>query len=148
MASAKFIASYKDAFFEVGVDDSAPTGERIAYLEEELRAMKKQVESLTEQLFGSITILCLPLPRGRRLEIGFKQIGGLPNGVLGMIVKRYIAESRTSDLSLDEMLSPVVTVFGFERAWKIIGRDDLRDAYGEYAVLKWEEMAKSHPCEE
>ena len=110
--------------------------------------MKKQVESLTEQLFGSITILCLPLPRGRRLEIGFKQIGGLPNGVLGMIVKRYIAESRTSDLSLDEMLSPVVTVFGFERAWKIIGRDDLRDAYGEYAVLKWEEMAKSHPCEE
>lgn len=106
MTSAKFIAPYKDAFFEVDVDDSAPTSERIAYLEEELRAMKKQLESLTEQLFGSITILCLPLPRGRRLEIGFKQIGSLPNGVLGVIVRRYIAESRISDLSLDEMLSP------------------------------------------
>ena len=124
-----------------------PDSERIEYLEGELKAVKKQIESLTEQLFGSITILCLPLPRGKRLELGFKQVERLPNGVLNVIVKRYISESRTSDLSFEEMLSPLVAVFGFERAWKIIGIDHLRDTYGDYAVLRWEEMAKSHPCE-
>ena len=128
-------------------DDAPPDSERIAYLEEELKGMKKKLELLTEQLFGSITILCLPLPRGKRLELGFKQVERLPNGTLAVIVKRYISESRTSDLNFDDMLSPLVAVFGFERAWKIIGIDHLRDTYGDYAVLRWEEMAKSHPCE-
>lgn len=125
----------------------APTSERIAYLEEELKAMKKQVRSLTEQVLGSVAILCLPLPQGKRLEIAFKQIENLPNRVLGVIVRRYITASRMGDLSLDDMLSPVVGVLGFERAWKIIEIDHLRETYGNYAILRWEEMAKSHPCE-
>lgn len=125
----------------------APAGERIAYLEEELKAVKKQVRSLTEQVLGSVAILCLPLPQGKRLEIAFKQIENLPNGVLEVIVRRYVSESRASDLSFDGMLSPVVGVLGFERAWKIIDKDHLGATYGDYAVLRWEEMAKSHPCE-
>ena len=125
----------------------APTSERIAYLEEELKAMKKQVRSLTERVLGSVAILCLPLPQGKRLEIAFKQIENLPNRVLGVIVRRYITASRMGDLSLDDMLSPVVGVLGFERAWKIIEIDHLRETYGNYAILRWEEMAKSHPCE-
>ena len=124
-----------------------PDSERIAYLEEEMKSMGKQVRSLTEQILGSVVILCLPLPRGKRLEIAFKQIENLPNGVLGIIVRRYITESRTSDLSFDDMLGPVVAAFGFERAWKIIEANQLRETYGDYAVLRWEEMAKRHPCE-
>ena len=127
-------------------DDAPPDSERIAYLKGELKVMK-QLESLTEQLFGSITILCLLLPRGKRLGLGFKQVERLPNGTLAVIVKHYILESRTSDPNFDYVLIPLVAVFGFERAWMIIGIGHLRDAYGDYAVLRREEMAKSHPCE-
>lgn len=128
-------------------EDAPPDSERIAYLEGELKALKKQIGSLTEMLLGSTIILCLPLPLSKRLELGFKQVEFLPNGPLSVIVKRYISESRTSDLNFDDMLSPLVAVLGFERAWKIIGIDHLRTTYGNYAVLRWEEMAKSHPCE-
>lgn len=128
-------------------DDAPPDNERTAYLEGELKAMK-QLESLTEQLYGSITIPCLRLPRGKRLELGFKQAERLPNGALAVIVKRYILENRTSDLNFDDVLIPLVAVFGLERVWKIISIDHLRDAYGDYAVLRREEMAKSRPCEE
>lgn len=124
-----------------------PASERIAYLEEELKMMKKQARSLTEQILGSVVILCLPLPQGKRLEIAFKQIEILPNSVLGVIARRYILESGASDLSFGAMLSPLVGVLGFERAWKIVEMDHLRGAYGDYAVLRWEEMAKGHPCE-
>ena len=127
-------------------DDAPPDGERIVYLEGELKAIK-QLESLTEQLYGSITILCLRLPRGKRLGLGFKPVELLPNGTLAVIVKRYILESRTSDLNFDGVLIPLVAVFGFERAWKIISVGHLRDAYGDYAVLRRGEMAKSRPCE-
>ena len=127
--------------------NGASDSERIRLLEGELKAIRKQIETLTEELFGSIAILCLPLSRNRRLELGFKQIGRLPNGVLRVIVKRYMAEGRASDIAFDEMVGPVVAAFGFERAWKIISAGDLRDAYGDYAVLRWEDMAKAHPCE-
>lgn len=128
-------------------DDAPPDSEQIAYLEGELKAVKTQLESLTERLFGSITILCLPLPRGKRLKLGFKQVGRLPNGTLAVIVNRHISENRTSDLNFDDMLSPLVAVFGFERAWMIVCIDHLRDTYGDYEVQRWEEMAKRHPCE-
>ena len=133
--------------FELSKGGAPPDSERMAYLEEELKALRKEVKSLTEHLLGSITILCLPLSRSRRLELGFKQVEHLPNSILTMIAERYISESRTSDLNFDDMLSPLVAVFGFERAWKIISIDHLRDTYGIYAVLRWEEMAKSQPCE-
>ena len=109
--------------------------------------VKKQLESLTGHLFGSIMILCLPLPRRRRFELGFKRVGRLLNGVLNVIVERYMSESRISGLSFDELPGPLVTVFGFELAWMIIGINHLRGTYGDYAVLEWAGMAKSHPCE-
>lgn len=97
-----------------------PDSERMVYLEEEAKSLGRQVRSLTGQVLGGVVILCLPLPRGRRLEIAFRQMENLPNGVLGAIVRRYVAESRMSDLGFDDMLSPVVAAFGFERARKII----------------------------
>lgn len=133
--------------FKLNKDDALPDSKRIAYLEGELKAMKKQLESLTEQIFGSITILCLPLPRSKRLELGFKQAERLLNGTLPVIVGRYISESRTSDLNFGDVLILLVAVFGFERAWEIIGIDHLRDTYGNYGVLRREVMARSHPCE-
>ena len=124
-----------------------PDSERITYLEQEVKALNKQVGSLTEQVLGSVVILGLPLPRGRRLEIAFRQIENLPSGVLGVIAGRYVRESRMSGLNFDGMMGPLVAALGFERAWKIINIDQPRRTYGDYAVLRWEEMAKSHPCE-
>ena len=97
-----------------------PDSGRIAHLEEEVKAVRMQAGSLAGQVLGGAAILRLPLPRGRRLEIAFREMENLPNGVLGAIVRRYVAESRMSDLGFDDMLSPVVAAFGFERARKTI----------------------------
>lgn len=129
-------------------DDKVPISEKVKFLEEELKSTKKQLLNLTEELMGTITILCLPLPRGRRLELGFKQIGKIPNDILKVILERYVLESKNSDLSFDEMINPMVSVLGFERTWKILSIPTIRKNYGEYAVAKWEELAKNHACEE
>ena len=97
---------------------------------------------------GTITILCLPLQKGRRLELGFKQISKIPNSILTVILERYVIESKNSDLNFDEMINPVVSVLGFERAWKILTKTTIRKNYGDFAIMRWEEMAKSHSCEE
>lgn len=128
--------------------EDVPLPERVSYLEDELKSTKKQLLNLTEELMGTITILCLPLPRGRRLELGFKQISKIPDNILKLIVERYVIEAKNSDLSFDDMISPVVSVLGFERSWKILTISTIRKNFGEWAVGKWEEMAKNHPCEE
>lgn len=128
-------------------DDDIPVDVRIEWLEEELDGMKGQVRSLVEQMPGIIAILCLPLPRGRRLEIAFRGMENLPNAALGAIVKHYISESRMSGLSLDDALSPVVEVLGFERARKIIRASHLRETYGDHAALRWEKMGEGRSHE-
>ena len=127
--------------------NEVPIEERVSYLEKELINSRKQIEELYEELMGTITILCLPLNKGRRLELGFKQIKKLPNNALQMIIKRYVIESKKMDLSFDEMINPVVSVLGFERSWKLLSSESIMEIYGEWAVGKWEEMAKAHPCE-
>jgi hypothetical protein len=122
--------------------------ERLDDLERNFKNIQKQIERLTQELMGTITILCLPLSNGRRLEFGFKQIEQLPNHILQIIIQRYVTESKHSDLSFDEMITPIVSVFGFERSWKVLPRETIKDIYGEWALAKWDEMAKSHPCEE
>lgn len=129
-------------------DDDAPMGDRVSYLERELKTAQQQITALTENLLGTITILCLPLSVGKRLEIGFKQIKDLPDDILTIIVKRYVQEAKYSDVSFDEMISPLVAILGFERAWKILSRETVKDNYGEWALNKWEEMARNHPCED
>lgn len=128
-------------------DGALPDSDLVAYLEDEPKATKKQVKSLTGRLFASITILCLPLPRGRRLKLGLKQVECLPNGILTVIARRCISESRTSDPNFDGMPGPLAVVLGFERAWNTVSIDHLRDTYGSYAALRREETAKSQPCE-
>ena len=125
----------------MGENGGTSDSERITYLEEEVKALRKQAESLAGQVLGGAAILCLPIPRGRRLEIAFRQMKSLPNGFLGAIVRRYVAESRTSGLSLDDMLGPVVAALGLERTREIIEAKQLRETYGDYAALRWEEMA-------
>lgn len=129
-------------------DKEIPLDERVTDLERDLKNSQKQIEKLTQELMGTITILCLPLSEGRRLELGFKQISELPNNILGIIIDRYVKESKHSDLSFDSMVTPLVSVLGFERAWKVLTREKIKDEYGDWALSKWDEMAKSHPCEE
>ncbi len=40
----------------------------------------------------------------------------------------------------------MVRVLGFERLWKILERETIQEYYGEWALSKWEEMAKAHSC--
>ena len=129
-------------------DRKVPIDERVSDLEKDLKNTQKQIIKLSEELMGTITILCLPLTDSRKLELGFKQVEQLPNKILNVIIRRYIMESKHSDLSFDTMITPVVSVLGFERAWKVITREIINDVYGEWALGKWDEMAKSHPCED
>ncbi|PJC49821.1 MAG: hypothetical protein CO032_08080, partial [Nitrosopumilales archaeon CG_4_9_14_0_2_um_filter_34_16] len=123
-------------------DSEAPIDERVNDLERELKNTQKQITKLSEELMGTITILCLPLTHSRKLELGFKQVEQLPNNILKVIIRRYIMESKHSDLSFDTMITPVVSVLGFERAWKVITRTTINEVYGEWSLGKWDEMAK------
>jgi len=129
-------------------DSKVPIDERVSDLERELLNTQKQIVKLSEELMGTITILCLPLSNSRKLELGFKQIEQLPNNILRIIIVRYIKESKHSDLSFDTMITPVVSILGFERAWKVLTRETINEVYGEWALGKWDEIAKSHPCED
>ena len=129
-------------------DTEVPIDERVSDLERELKNTQKQIMRLSEELMGTITILCLPLSNSRKLELGFKQVQQLPRDILKVIIRRYIKESKHSDLSFDAMITPVVSVLGFERAWKVLTRETINEVYGEWALGKWDEMAKSHPCED
>jgi len=125
-----------------------PIEERVSYLEKELTSSRKQIEKLYEELLGTITILCLPLNKTRRLELGLKQVEKLPNNPLKMIIQRYVIESKKIDLSFDEIINPIVSVLGFDRAWKLLPSETIREIYGEWASAKWEEMGRNHTCEE
>jgi len=125
-----------------------PIEERVSYLEKELTSSRKQIEKLYEELLGTITILCLPINKTRRLELGFKQVEKLPNNPLKMIIQRYVIEGKKIDLSFDEIVNPIVSVLGFDRAWKLLSSETIRENYGEWAQSKWEEMGRNHTCEE
>ena len=127
--------------------DDAPIENKIQYLEDELKTMKKEMIRMIEDFMGTIAILCLPLSVQKRLEIGFKQIQQLPNTPLKVIMKRYVIESKASNLSFDDMINPIVSVLGFERAWKILDGETIKDNYGDWDLNRWKEMAKSNPCE-
>ena len=45
------------------------------------------------------------------------------------------------------MIDPMFLVFGFERLWKILDTETIREFYGEWALGKWDAMGKSHKCE-
>lgn len=128
--------------------DETPLDTRVEDLETDLRNTKKQVEMLTEQLMGTLTILCLPMPTGKKLEFGFKMLEKLPNHILKVIVKRYVSESKFIDLKFDEMVDPMYRTFGFERLWKILDGETIREVYGEWSLARWQEMAKTHQCED
>lgn len=125
-----------------------PLEEKVSYLEDELKSTQKQIMNITQELMGTVILLCLPLSKGRRLELGFKQIRKIPDAILKTIIETYVGESKHSDLNFDEMISPVVTMLGFERSWKILPTEIIRKYYGDYSAAKWMEMAKDHNCEE
>ena len=122
--------------------------ERIKILEDGFENARKQTERLVEQLMGMITILCLPMSPTKKLEFGFKTIEKLPNQILKIIIRRYVEESKKIDIKFDDMIDPMFLTFGFERLWKILNRETIREFYGEWALSKWETMGKSHKCEE
>lgn len=128
--------------------DEAPIEDRIEKVEEELKNVNKQMERLVEQLMGTITILCLPMPTSRKLELGFKMIEKIPDSILQVIVRRYIEEGKKSDVKFDDMIDPMVRIFGIERSWKLIDRETIKENYGELALNKWDELGRTHKCEE
>jgi hypothetical protein len=130
------------------VDEDIPTEERVSFLEKELEGVMKEIKRMTETLFGTIAILCLPLSKGKRIEYGFKQLRLLPNDILVLIIKTYLEESKNSDLTFAEAVSPIINMLGFERAWKILPASTIKGIYGDWAVHEWEEMAEKHSCEE
>lgn len=124
------------------------TDERLQILEDGFESARKQIERLVEQLMGMITILCLPMSANKKLEFGFKTIESLPNHILKIIIRRYIEESKKIDMKFDDMIDPMFLVFGFERLWKVIDRETIREVYGEWALNKWDVMGKNHKCED
>ena len=106
------------------------------------------MERLTEQLMGMIVILCLPLPSTKKLEFGFKAIEKLPRHILKIIIRRYMEESKKADVKFDEMIDPMFLVFGFEKLWRLVESETIREFYGEWSQSKWEEMGQKHKCEE
>ena len=129
-------------------DTEAPPEERISYLEKELENTKKDLRRITENLFGTVAILCLPLNHTTRIEYGMKQLEPLPNNVLSQIIKTFVKEGKNSDMPFEQVISPIVSILGFERAWKILSKETIKNYYGNWAVHTWEEMAEKYPCEE
>lgn len=122
--------------------------ERVRDIEFGLKNAQRQFERITESLLGSITILCLPLATTKRLEIGFNLIKKLPDDILKLIIKRYLSEGKQSELKFDDLVNPMIRVFGFERLWKLLDQEVLRETYGEWELNKWLEMGKHQKCED
>jgi hypothetical protein len=89
----------------------------------------------------------LSISTKRRLEIGFNLIKSLADETLKSIIGRYVSEASKSELTFDDIIDPLVRVIGFERAWKILARKMIRETFGEWALARWLEMAKTHACE-
>lgn len=134
-------------FYLMSNDEELTIEERLKILEDGFEGARKQTERLVEQLMGMITILCLPMSHNKKLEFGFKTIEKLPNSILKIIVRRYVEESKKIDIKFDDMIDPMFLVFGFERLWKVLDRETVREFYGEWALNKWDIMGKSHKCE-
>lgn len=128
--------------------DIVPPEERISYLEKELENTKKDLRRITENLFGAVAILCLPLNHATRIEYGMKQLEPLPNNALSQIIKTFVKEGKNAELPFEQIISPLVSILGFERAWKILSKETIKNYYGDWAVHMWEEMAKKYPCED
>ena len=111
-----------------------PLEERVDLLTSSIENAGKQMERLTEQLMGTIVILCLPMTSAKKLEFGFKSIEKLPNHILKIIIRRYVEESKKADMKFDEMVDPLFLVFGFEKLWKLLDRETIKEFYGEWAL--------------
>lgn len=128
--------------------DEMSVEERLDLLTQSIENAGKQMERLTEQLMGTIVILCLPMSSTKKLEFGFKAIEKLPSHILKIIIRRYIEESKRVDLKFDDMIDPMFVVFGFEQLWHLVDRETIREFYGEWALNKWDTLGKSHKCED
>jgi len=128
--------------------DDLTLEERIDIIQSSLENAGKQMERLTEQLMGTIVILCLPLSSTKKLEFGFKAIEYLPTHILRIIIRRYIEESKKADVKFDDMIDPMFLVFGFEKLWKMLDNETIRKFYGEWAQSKWETEGQKHKCDE
>jgi len=65
---------------------------------------------------------------------------------LKIIIRRYVEESKKVDMKFDDMIDPLFIVFGFERLWKLLDSETIREFFGEWALNKWNEIGKNHEC--
>ncbi len=124
-----------------------PLQEQIDLLKQELEILHRTNRRRDENLLGVVTILCLPMSEKRKLEIGFALIKDLENQLLIPIIDRYLKECKKSEVSFDDIFDPMVRAIGFEKLWSVIDKAKIRDLFGEWALTRWIDMAKSHPCE-
>ncbi len=121
--------------------------EKIETLKHEIELIHREVRRRNDEMLGYLTVLCLPMSTKRRLEIGFNLIKSLADETLKSIIGRYVSEASKSELTFDDIIDPLVRVIGFERAWKILPLKMIRETFGEWALARWLEMAKTHACE-
>jgi hypothetical protein len=90
------------------------------------------------------------IPTKRKLEVGFKLLvnSRLDDTVLKDIIGRYLSECAKNDLSFDSSIEPMIESMGFERLWKIMDKERLKEHFGEWSLYRWTELARGHKCED
>ncbi|WP_337862315.1 hypothetical protein [Nitrososphaera sp.] len=121
--------------------------EKVEALQRDVELLQREVQRRNQELMGALTILCLPMSTNRKLEVGFSVLRRLPDDVLKLIIDRYTKEGIRSDMTFDQIMEPMIKSLGFERLWSIIGKEKIREEFGEWALARWTEMSKDHGCE-
>jgi hypothetical protein len=130
------------------VDDELNTEDRIKNLEMSQEALSKYLLRVNQNMLGYLLILSLPMTTKRRLELTSSLLNSisLDDLVLRDVLIRYLHEGRLGEINFEQLLEPLVKVFGFDRLWKMIKVEDVREIFGEMAVIRWLELEKHSPC--
>jgi hypothetical protein len=124
--------------------------ERISDLERNFEALFKSINRRNQELVGQLLTLSLPMSNKRRLEttaLILKTIN-LDDAILKSIFLRYFNEGIKSDLKFEDLIEPLINTLGFEKLWKIIDKEIIRERFGIVAESKWLAFEKQYPCKD
>jgi hypothetical protein len=122
--------------------------ERIRNLELGQETMQRYLPRISQELLGYLLILSLPMSDRRRLELTSALLNKikLDDATLGLILLRYFNEGKLSDFGFDDIINPLVKTFSFDRLWKVVDVEQVREIFGEMAVARWNELERYSPC--
>lgn len=129
-------------------DEGSELEERIHTLELSLEAVVRHTQRLNQQILGYLLVLSLPMSNKKRIEstVAILNTFKLDDQILQDILLRYFREGVKSEMSFEDLLTPIVNSFGFDRLWNTINVEDIRKMFGELGVLRWNELEKASPC--